>query len=65
MFKRTGPALNYRSLARRWVFVGVSIVTPLVANWLRAYMIVMLGHLSDNQLATGVDHVIYGWVFFG
>ena len=57
--------LNYRSLARRWVFVGVSIVTPLVANWLRAYMIVMLGHLSDNQLATGVDHVIYGWVFFG
>ncbi|MDP0919784.1 hypothetical protein Q6272_32590, partial [Klebsiella pneumoniae] len=27
--------------------------------------IVMLGHLSDNQLATGVDHVIYGWVFFG
>lgn len=57
--------LNYRSYRRRWAFVGVAIVTPLVANWLRAYMIVMLGHLSSNRLAVGVDHIIYGWVFFG
>ena len=57
--------LNYRSMRRRWAFVGVSIVMPIVANWLRAYMIVMLGHLSDNRLATGVDHIVYGWVFFG
>ncbi len=28
-------------------------------------MIVMIGHLSDNRLAVGVDHLIYGWVFFG
>ena len=57
--------LNYKTLWRRWVFVGVSIVVPIVANWVRAYMIVMLGHLSNNRLATGVDHLIYGWVFFG
>lgn len=57
--------LNYRSHTRRWVFVGVSIAVPIVANWLRAYMIVMLGHLSDNRIATGVDHLLYGWVFFG
>lgn len=57
--------LNYRSYKRRWAFVGVAIATPLVANWLRAYMIVMLGHLSGNTLAVGVDHIIYGWVFFG
>ena len=57
--------LNYHSLKRRLIFVAVSIAVPLVANWLRAYMIVMLGHLSGNQLATGVDHLIYGWLFFG
>jgi len=57
--------LNYNSPWRRWVFVGVSIVVPIVANWVRAYMIVMLGHLSGNKLAVGVDHLIYGWVFFG
>jgi EpsI family protein len=38
---------------------------PILANWVRAYMIVMIGHLSDNRLAAGVDHIIYGWVFFG
>lgn len=57
--------LSYSSLTKRLIFVGVSILVPLVANWLRAYMIVMIGHLSGNELATGVDHLIYGWVFFG
>ncbi len=57
--------LNYRSLRRRLLFVGVAIIVPVIANWLRAYMIVMLGHLSGNRLAVGVDHLIYGWVFFG
>lgn len=57
--------LNYRTPWRRLLFVGVSLLVPIVANWLRAYMIVMIGHLSDNRLAVGVDHLIYGWVFFG
>lgn len=57
--------LNYRSFKRRALFMVMSLVVPVVANWLRAYMIVMLGHLSGNQLAVGVDHLIYGWVFFG
>jgi len=57
--------LTYRSLWRRLLFVLVSIIVPIVANWGRAYMIVMLGHLSGNKLAVGVDHLVYGWVFFG
>ncbi len=57
--------LNYTSTKRRVVFGLVSLAVPLLANWMRAYMIVMLGHLSGNRLAVGVDHLIYGWVFFG
>ena len=57
--------LNYTSLKRRVLFVAVSFVVPIIANWVRAYLIVMLGHLSGNKLAAGVDHLIYGWVFFG
>lgn len=57
--------LTYHSLRRRLIFVGISILVPIVANWGRAYMIVMLGHLSGNRLAVGVDHLIYGWLFFG
>ena len=58
-------AVAYRSTSRRILFVVASIVVPIVANWLRAYMIVMIGHLSDNRYAVGIDHLIYGWVFFG
>lgn len=57
--------LNYRSPKRQWIFVGLSILVPILANWVRAYIIVMLGHLSNNRIATGVDHLVYGWVFFG
>ncbi|HRQ05459.1 MAG TPA: exosortase A [Nitrosomonas halophila] len=57
--------LTYHSLTRRLVFIGLSIIVPIIANGLRAYMIVMIGHLSDMQLAVGVDHLIYGWIFFG
>ena len=57
--------LTYRSTARRALFVVIAIIVPIIANGLRAYMIVMLGHLSGMKLAVGVDHLIYGWVFFG
>lgn len=57
--------LNYRSTSRRVVFVLFSIVVPIIANGLRAYMIVMIGHYSGMTLAVGVDHLIYGWAFFG
>jgi exosortase A len=57
--------IAYRSIARRLAFVALSIAMPIVANWLRAYLIVMIAHLTDNRLALGVDHFIYGWFFFG
>ena len=57
--------LHYRSNRRRWIFAAVAIAVPIVANWVRAYLIVMLGHLSGNKIAVGVDHLIYGWLFFG
>ena len=57
--------LTYSSLTRRLVFILASFAVPIIANGLRAFMIVMIGHFSDMQYAVGVDHLIYGWVFFG
>lgn len=57
--------LSYNNLKRRLVFIVFSIIVPIIANGIRAYMIVMIGHLSEMRLAVGVDHLIYGWVFFG
>ncbi|OWQ93072.1 hypothetical protein CDN99_00775 [Roseateles aquatilis] len=57
--------LSYHSTRRRLAFIAFALALPLAANWARAYLIVMIGHLSGNTLAVGVDHLIYGWVFFG
>lgn len=57
--------LQYRSTRRRVLFALVSLAVPIVANWARALMIVLLGHFSGNRIAAGVDHLIYGWLFFG
>src|SRR5580765_2578919 len=57
--------LTYRSGWKRALFFAASIVVPIGANFLRAYMIVMIGHLSSMKLAVGVDHFVYGWLFFG
>src|SRR5437016_3575806 len=57
--------LSYRRPWKRLLFAARSIIVPIIANGFRAYLIVMIAHLSDNRLAHGIDHFIYGWVFFG
>lgn len=57
--------LTYRSIWRRLAFVLAAIAVPIFANGARAYMIVMIGHLSGMKYAVGIDHLIYGWLFFG
>ncbi|MBI5430600.1 MAG: exosortase A [Nitrosomonadales bacterium] len=57
--------LTYRSRLRQLVFIVLSIIVPIIANGMRAYLIVLIGHFSNMQLAVGVDHLIYGWIFFG
>ncbi|ARU56166.1 exosortase [Oleiphilus messinensis] len=57
--------LTYRSFWRRTGFIALSILVPVIANGIRAVIIVLLGHYSNMQIATGADHLIYGWIFFG
>lgn len=57
--------ITYESLTKRTVFIIASLIVPIVANSLRAYGIVMIGHLSGMTYAVGADHLLYGWVFFG
>lgn len=57
--------LNYATLKKRLIFIALCIIIPIIANSLRAFMIVMLGHFSGMKIATGADHLLYGWVLFG
>ncbi len=52
--------LHYRASSKRILFVCLALAVALVSNWLRAYTIVLLGHLSNNRLGTGVDHNMVG-----
>ncbi len=59
-----GANLFFRAWPRRLAFVGLSILVPIIANGLRAYGIVLIAYLTDHRIAVGVDHIVYGWLFF-
>jgi exosortase A len=56
--------LTYTRPARRIAFVALSFAVPVIANGFRAFGIVLIAYLSNNELAVGVDHIVYGWIFF-
>ncbi|MBT5047938.1 MAG: exosortase A [Rhodospirillaceae bacterium] len=56
--------LTYQSRLRQAGFVALSFVVPIIANGFRAFGIVLVAYLSNNEIAVGVDHIVYGWVFF-
>ncbi len=57
--------LNFTDTRRRVTFMAVALAVAVVANWARAYTVVMVGHLSEMRYGVGDDHVWYGWAFFG
>tara|TARA_R110000850_G_scaffold22646_12_gene66973 strand:+ start:567 stop:2099 length:1533 start_codon:yes stop_codon:yes gene_type:complete len=54
----------FSSTKKRIIFLVFSIVLPIIANAIRAYGIMLVGHLSGMEYAVEADHLIYGWVFF-
>ncbi len=57
--------LMYRRWWKRVLFVLLSAVAPVIANGLRVYFTVLIGETWGLQYATGTDHMIFGWQFFG
>lgn len=54
----------FRTWPRRLLFIGLSVVVPIIANGFRAYGIIMLARAAGIEAAAGVDHLVYGWIFF-
>jgi exosortase A len=57
--------ITYRSWLKRVFFVAAMLALALFANWLRAYTIVLVAHLSNNEWGLGLSHLTFGWVIFG
>jgi len=56
--------ISFRSMSKKILFIGISIILPVIANAIRVYGIVLIAHLTDMEYAAGADHLIYGGVFF-
>lgn len=50
---------------RRIAFMAMALIVPVIANGLRAFGTIYAAHLTSVEAATGIDHIVYGWVFFG
>jgi exosortase A len=56
--------LCFKSWRRRATFMALCLAVPILANGLRAFGIVWAAQHVGAERAAGVDHLIYGWVFF-
>ena len=54
----------FKSPLRRLAVMALAIVVPIVANGIRAWGIIYLAYASNYKIAMGIDHILYGWVFF-
>ncbi|MGI9510035.1 MAG: exosortase A [Geminicoccaceae bacterium] len=62
-----GALFAHLALRRPWkwaLFMALAVVLPIVANGFRAFGIIWIAYLTDNEYAAGVDHLVYGWGFF-
>jgi exosortase A len=56
--------LCFRSWPRRLLFVAFGLAVSVLANGVRAFGTIYLAYRTDNEMAVGVDHIVYGWIFF-
>jgi exosortase A len=57
--------LMFQRWRKRVVFVALAAVVPIIANGLRVYFTILIGDTWGLHYATGLDHLIFGWQFFG
>ncbi len=54
----------FKSWMRRAVFFAFCLVVPILANGVRAWGTIFAAQYVGIEKAAGIDHLIYGWVFF-
>lgn len=57
--------LCYRTWPRRIAFMAMALIVPVLANGVRAFGTIYAAVLTSVEAATGFDHIVFGWVFFG
>ena len=56
--------LCFRSTRRRAMFMIACLITPVLANGVRAWGTIAIAQVVGIKFAAGFDHLFYGWIFF-
>jgi exosortase A len=57
--------LTYTQSYKQVIFLCTIMIMALIANWIRAYLTILAGHLTNMQWGPGREHVTFGWIIFG
>jgi len=52
------------SWKRRTAFMAAAVAIPILANGVRAWGTIYIASVTNSDFASGLDHVVYGWLFF-
>ena len=55
--------MMYRRVHKIVLFMLACFIVPVIGNGIRALLTVMVANYTNNQVAAGFDHIVYGWVF--
>jgi len=56
--------LYFTSIKMRAIVIIMSLVLSLVANWVRIYLLIIIGHFTEMESSLMQDHEMFGfWVF--
>jgi exosortase A len=57
-------ALNFHKLNARIAIIIGGIALSLIANWVRVYSLIMIGHHTRMQSSLMTNHEYFGWLVF-
>lgn len=56
--------LNHYSTRAYWTVMALALVLGLATNWIRIFVLVLVGYYSQMQNSLVSDHELFGWLLF-
>jgi len=55
---------NFKAIRPALILLAASFIIPVIFNWIRIYIIILIGHFSDMQSPLVNDHKNFGWMLY-
>lgn len=56
---------NHYTFTQSLVALFVAVALALLANWIRIYILILIGYYSQMENSLVQDHELFGWLLFG